>query len=82
MHRYGDNGVSYMCRWEQSWLGCGRDMIGLVGSWDRQKWGRANDILVTAELTTTPKSGDVELQTAPRLAAANIAITASGQFGI
>ena len=82
MHRYGDNGVSYMYRWEQSWLDCGRDMMGLVGSWDRQKWGRAKDILVTAELTTTPKSGDVELQTAPRLAAANIAITASGQFGI
>ena len=37
---------------------------------------------LSGELTTTPKSGDVELHTAPRLAAANIAITASEQFGI
>ena len=33
-------------------------------------------------LTTTPKSGEVELQMAPILAAASMASTASAQFGM
>lgn len=33
-------------------------------------------------ITDTPKSGEVELQMAPRLAVANMASTASAQLGI
>ena len=39
-------------------------------------------IIIIIIITDTPKSGEEELQMAPRLAVANMASTASAQLGI
>ena len=60
-----------------------------TGKWDSHLFGNENPTLSVfcqsenhEPLTETPKSGDVELQIAPRLAVASIASTAKRQFGI
>ena len=51
-------------------------------SWERDpNFSSCNADAAGAILTFTPKSGDAALQMAPMLAAANIASTASIQFG-
>lgn len=63
-----------------------QSMIGMQTlSWGNICNNRNNWLIilpVTNLLTETPNSGDVELHTAPMLAVANIASTASALFGM